>query len=347
MVRFPVLSIIIPTYNSARTLGITLESIKKQTYPQNKIEILVIDGGSHDNTLDIARRYDVKIISNSRTELIYAKLLGFVRAQGKYLLFLDSDEALENLRSLKKKVLAFQINNLVKIVSPSGYKTPIRSSAANYYINEFGDPFTFFIYKESKNNINLISQYKRKFKVVSENSNCIVFDFSKLRVLPYIEVWAGGYMIDLDYTRKILTDVKRRPSSLALLFYLLNKKNKLLAVTKNDPTFHDSSENIKMYLKKIASRVRNNVLQTSMGKAGFAGRETHENKLIRIKKYLFIPYSLLLILPAIDALFLTISRKKLIYLVHFPLTLYTASLIIYYYILRFSGVRVKLKTYGK
>lgn len=49
------ISIITATYNSARTIGDTLESILGQTY--KNIECIVVDGASKDNTLDIVKSY--------------------------------------------------------------------------------------------------------------------------------------------------------------------------------------------------------------------------------------------------------------------------------------------------
>jgi len=54
MKNFPKISVIVPTYNSSRTIEKCLKSIKNQTY-QN-IEIIVIDNNSSDNTLKIAKK---------------------------------------------------------------------------------------------------------------------------------------------------------------------------------------------------------------------------------------------------------------------------------------------------
>src|SRR6185503_15848983 len=100
---YPKISIIIPTFNSQKTLPVTLRSLAKQTYLKKKIEILIIDGGSTDKTVEIAKKYSCKIISNPKTELIYGKHLGYLHASGKYVMFLDSDESLENKESLINK----------------------------------------------------------------------------------------------------------------------------------------------------------------------------------------------------------------------------------------------------
>ncbi len=49
--NLPSISIVIACYNSERTIEQCLNSIRSQRYPQNKIEIIAVDGGSKDNTL--------------------------------------------------------------------------------------------------------------------------------------------------------------------------------------------------------------------------------------------------------------------------------------------------------
>jgi len=57
----PLISVIIPTYNSEKTLPLCLESIKRQTY--KNIEVIIVDNFNVDRTVDIAKRY-VKVDKN-------------------------------------------------------------------------------------------------------------------------------------------------------------------------------------------------------------------------------------------------------------------------------------------
>jgi len=95
-------SITIPTYNSEKTLEITLNSVKEQTY-QN-IEIIIIDGYSKDKTLNVAKKYGAKVIL-CKGKLLEARIKGAKASKGKYILLLDSDQILEKTvieRSVKK-----------------------------------------------------------------------------------------------------------------------------------------------------------------------------------------------------------------------------------------------------
>ncbi len=95
MASDPLVSIVIPTRNSSRTLPICLSSISRQTY--GNIEIIVVDGYSTDDTVEIARRFGA-YISMHRGERAMAKNLGLIMASGKYVLFLDSDDGVNSTR---------------------------------------------------------------------------------------------------------------------------------------------------------------------------------------------------------------------------------------------------------
>jgi len=101
------LSIIIPTLNEENYLPLLLESIKKQGFLD--YEIIVADAGSKDKTLEIAKKYDCKIVpgglpAKGRNE-------GVKVAKGDLLLFLDADVVLpENF--LEKSLKEFKEGNL-------------------------------------------------------------------------------------------------------------------------------------------------------------------------------------------------------------------------------------------
>lgn len=85
-----VVSIIVPTYNSAKTLEKCLKSIKNQTY--RDIEIIIVDRFSNDETIKIAKRYGCKIIQYN-CERARAKNIGlrYTNPKSKYVMFVDSD----------------------------------------------------------------------------------------------------------------------------------------------------------------------------------------------------------------------------------------------------------------
>lgn len=80
-------SVIVPTRNSSKTLEICLESVKKQTYPN--IEIIIVDNNSSDNSRQIAAKYGFVYVKGP--ERSAQRNFGMEKSNGEYIVFLDSD----------------------------------------------------------------------------------------------------------------------------------------------------------------------------------------------------------------------------------------------------------------
>lgn len=91
--RTPVVSVVIPCYNQAHYLGEAIESARRQTHPD--VEIIVVDDGSKDNTLEVARSYQgVRAVAQANQGQGAARNRGLEHATGAYVVFLDSDDRL-------------------------------------------------------------------------------------------------------------------------------------------------------------------------------------------------------------------------------------------------------------
>lgn len=91
------ISIIIPTFNSANTLCRTLDSIISQTF--TNWEVLLMDGASTDNTIEIAKSYKdnrIRVFSEPDKGVYDAMNKGIDKAAGEWLYFLGSDDYLLN-----------------------------------------------------------------------------------------------------------------------------------------------------------------------------------------------------------------------------------------------------------
>ncbi|UIP01000.1 glycosyltransferase [Halobaculum sp. CBA1158] len=87
MVR-PLVSVVIPTYNNQSMIAVCLESIYKQTY--DNIEIIVVDGGSTDRTVNICNRYEVTVLETDLGRAA-ARRRGAKQSNGTWLFHVDSD----------------------------------------------------------------------------------------------------------------------------------------------------------------------------------------------------------------------------------------------------------------
>lgn len=91
MTTKPLVSITIPSYNSANILPRCLNAISEQTYPS--IETLVIDSQSTDTTTAIATSYRAKVIQ-CNGKLLAARCLGVKESTGEYIALIDTDQVL-------------------------------------------------------------------------------------------------------------------------------------------------------------------------------------------------------------------------------------------------------------
>lgn len=107
----PQLSIIIPTFNSGAVLSRALDSIVDQTFTD--WEVLIMDGVSTDNTLEVAKSYNdsrIRIYSEPDKGIYDAMNKGIKKANGEWLYFLGSDDWLLN-NSVLQQVFSSNIDN--------------------------------------------------------------------------------------------------------------------------------------------------------------------------------------------------------------------------------------------
>lgn len=99
-----IFSIIIPTYNTSRTITQAVKSVIEQDFTGG-LEILIIDGLSTDNTIDTVKSFQdnrIKIISGKDTGIYDAMNKGVKLAQGEFIYFLGSDDKLFDASVLTK-----------------------------------------------------------------------------------------------------------------------------------------------------------------------------------------------------------------------------------------------------
>lgn len=96
----PILSVIIPLYNNESFIGACVQSVIDQNFDCNSpVEIIVVDDGSTDNSVNVVRRMmkkykNIKLISQDNHGVSSARNRGIDVAMGKYVYFLDSDDTL-------------------------------------------------------------------------------------------------------------------------------------------------------------------------------------------------------------------------------------------------------------
>lgn len=194
-------SIIIPIYNCEEYLKECLESVLKQTYSPNLIEVIMINDGTKDNSDKICEEYNDKygwifIDRKENKGLAYTRNEGIKCSSGDFIMFLDSDDL------LYENAVISLINNQHK------YNSDIVISKLNsfnsggqygYYSDKYLKKEKAFSFKENKKIINCMSVCGKIYKkdllkkikfidgVVHEDNYftiCSFYNSNKLSILP-------------------------------------------------------------------------------------------------------------------------------------------------------------------
>lgn len=183
----PLVSIIVPCYNVEKYLAICLESLIQQTYLN--IEIIAVNDGSTDQTLDILQNYTkyshIKIVNQQNIGLSGARNTGIKYANGEYICFVDSDDWIEKytiekaINSIEKTLEDVVLWGYIKNFSRSSILQPLSIEKEIY----------------SENNIHLL--YQRIVGPVREQLHHPEF------VDSYITAWGKLYKASIIKKNRI------------------------------------------------------------------------------------------------------------------------------------------------
>ena len=190
----PFVSVLIPTLNAGRTLEPCLASIRLQDYPRERLQIVMSDAGSRDNTLDIARQYGVdKIVPNPLKTGEAGKTEAAKAAEGEILALIDSDNILPDPHWLRQMVAPFADRTIIAS-EPLEYTCRPEDPEMTRYFALLGmnDPLCFFI-----GNYDRVSTLSGKWTGLSlETEDC--GGWLKVRIQsdrPVPTIGANGFLI--------------------------------------------------------------------------------------------------------------------------------------------------------
>lgn len=315
----PFFSIIIPTYNSEKTLRFTLESIRNQVFDQEQLEILVIDGGSKDDTLRIAKEYNAKIISNPYRLPEYAKAIGNKMSQGQYIMRMDSDEEFSYETQLKDKKEFLMMRPDINAIIPNTYIQGRKElcGIASRYINVLGDPFSYFVYRTKRNKYETYNK-----KIIYDDGKNVVLSFENGDPLPLVD--SSTSIMCTDYIRKQYADSYDSIEFACSAYDWIIRDTGICGLIKKDDVAHNCSSTLRVYLSKLKFRVVNNLFHK--GESGFSSRQS--NKKLTVRKYLFVLYAAIIPLPLLDSVRLSIRNRHWSFLLHFFYVYYVCAQIV-------------------
>ena len=129
MQDLPFISIVIPVRNEEKFISQTLNQLIGQDYPQNRLEILVVDGMSEDNTREvvcgIASKVSwVKLLENPNKLSSSGRNIGIKNSQGEIVFFVDGHCYIPNDLLLKNVVNVFERSKALCLCRPQPLSPP-------------------------------------------------------------------------------------------------------------------------------------------------------------------------------------------------------------------------------
>jgi len=238
-------SVILATLNCAKNLEQCLASVRNQNYDQNKIEIIIADGGSTDQTLEIARNHGAKIIEENTGSPEAAKGTALKQAENEIILEIDDDNILPDKNWLVKMISYFDKEPEITGCYPWRYTYRKKDKILNRYFSLFGanDPVAWFLKKTDRQ-----SYFSPDWKLsgkTQDKGDYFLVEFDKDN-LP--TVGANGFLIKKQMLAKAEIDPEHFFHIDVNLDLVRQGFNKYVVV-KND-IIHRSGEGFWRYLKK-------------------------------------------------------------------------------------------------
>lgn len=122
----PRFSVIVPGFNEEKLLPACLQSLMNQTLPKEDYEVLYVDNNSTDRSVEIAKKFPVKVVHEKIQGIVAARNAGFQQSKGEIIVHLDAD-CVAPPHWLKRLSKYFEDEKVVLVsgVYKTDYKSPI------------------------------------------------------------------------------------------------------------------------------------------------------------------------------------------------------------------------------
>jgi glycosyltransferase involved in cell wall biosynthesis len=292
-------SIVIPTLNAAQMLPRCLASIREQRFPQERVEVLVMDGGSTDDTRAIAERFDCRVLDNPARLAEPGVKLGLDAASHEIAVVMASDNDFPTLDCLDRVVRVFESSD-VRGVYTHVVAAPDDGAFCRYFNMLHADPFNWFVYRPWTHP----AQFGRTRRVVAAGPDHVVYDLAT-RDRPLL-AFAQGFAL-----RGELPRAGNEQDDMLPLWQLVDGGEQL--AYSDVGIHHHTVAGFRDFLGKYHRRALH-----AMRAPDAAHRQRHGllSRRQRIRRYLWVPYSVSVVLPLADALRGLVRDRDVVWLYH-------------------------------
>jgi len=294
------ISFIIATLNESLRIEKCLSAIRSQNYNQELVEIIVCDGGSEDNTVELAEKYGCVILRNKLRTAETGMQLGASASRGALVTALAADNYLVGNNWISDIVNAFNSLPEIMAIFPQVVVDPTDNSFSQYYTKMYCDPFNKFVFGDAANPNN----FKNIYKLLLDKNNILVYDMKKQ---PPLIALAQAFTYRSSWLRP--------PSSLhddIIPVWSLIESNQLLAYYPNLHIYHNSFNGFLHFVKKFFYR-SSNALQH-----GFKSRAASLPWAYKARILLWFLYSGTIIGPVVHSVKWAFKDREISWLWHGP-----------------------------
>jgi glycosyltransferase involved in cell wall biosynthesis len=292
----PSLSVVIPVLNAERDLPACLESIQRQTC-RERMDVVVVDGGSIDATAEIARAAGARVVPNPLRKAEPGVAIGMRAASAPLITVMAADNRMVGEDFVATLLRTFQDPDVVaafpRVVSPPGDRL------VNRYFNRYSDPFNHFVYGSWYTSMDVV--LRRAGDPQQLPIRPTVRDHPLLAVAQGCTVRAGSVYREAPEAADDVLAIVRLIETGGSIVLLGGVRLEHGHVTG---------------LGSVYRKYRNRSREALGAEQGYLRRETYLSRGRRLRKLLWIPYSATLVPVVVHAAVMAIHRRDTLLLYH-------------------------------
>lgn len=323
------ISIAVPTLNEELNIKRCLDSIFRQKF-KGRLEVFVVDGGSTDKTLEIARTYPVKVLKNPYINAESGKMIGLRAGTGEYFMILDADMDLQGIDWFDKMLKPLLENQNIA-GSFTKFVPKKTDSLLSRYITIDSiqrDPLFRFLTPAPEQ----IAEYKKP--------GYLICKYGSKQIVP-----AGFCLYRMKQIKELKLDEREKFMELDTLSLYIKAGKTLFAYVPSAGIHHPFLRNIRELIRK---RIRNLKTQffNQPQKREFTWIDFNDRKEL-IKIILWVVYANSLFLPFLVGLWRLAKFRNIIALYEPVIVWVTTNLIITIFLFNKEGRGLMVKSLKK
>jgi hypothetical protein len=293
-------TIVIPVLNASALLPRCLGSIRDQDYPRALVQVIVADGGSTDGTRELAESYGCEVVDNPRRLAEPGVALGMSLARNPIRIVMAADNDFPTPQWLSTVISVFESSD-VRGVYTHVTNAPDDPPFGRYFNLMHADPFNWFVFGKGADP----RRFARFFRTTESGKGYEVYEFPA-EERPLLAI-AQGFALRGELPR----GAHNVEDDILPLWEVLDSGERLAYTPVGIHHHHTAS--LAQFLRKYRARTAS-VLRSDAG--GWRARERQMPRGQRRRRALWLPYSVSVVLPLIDAVRGLVRDRDPVWLYH-------------------------------